>query len=101
MHVEPGTENKVSAIRALGAEVLIAGRSQDDAQREVNRLVGERVMSEIAPFDNLAVIAGQGTLGLEIMEDAPDLSAVLVPLSGGGLISGVALAVKTVNPQRG
>ena len=91
--------NKVQAVEALGAEVRIAGASQDDAQREVDRLVRDKGMTEISPFDDGAVIAGQGTLGLEIMEDAPDLDTVLVPLSGGGLISGVALAVKTLNPR--
>lgn len=91
-------DNKVNAIRALGAEVRIVGDSQDEAQAKVDRLVAGG-MTAIPPFDDAAVIAGQGTLGLEIIEDAPDLDAVLVPLSGGGLISGIALAVKTVNPQ--
>ncbi len=90
--------NKVDAIRALGAEARIVGDSQDEAQQEADRLVAGG-MAAVPPFDDPAVIAGQGTLGLEIMEDAPDLEAVLVPLSGGGLISGIALAVKTVNPQ--
>jgi threonine dehydratase len=92
-------ENKVAAIRALGADIRIVGRSQDDAQREVDRLVAEAGMTAIAPFDNPQVIAGQGTLGLELMEQAPDTAVVLLPLSGGGLISGVALAVKTLNPR--
>jgi threonine dehydratase len=90
--------NKVEAIRALGAETRIVGDSQDEAQQEADRLVAGG-MAAVPPFDDPAVIAGQGTLGLEIMEDAPDLEAVLVPLSGGGLISGIALAVKTVNPH--
>ncbi len=90
-------ENKVRAVEALGAEVRIVGESQDDAQREVDRLSNQ--MTAIPPFDDAAVIAGQGTLGLEMMEDAPDLDTVVVPLSGGGLISGVALAVKTANPE--
>lgn len=92
-------DNKVNAIRALGAEVRIVGTSQDDAQVEVDRLVSEEGMAEIPPFDHEAVIAGQGTLGLEIIEEAPDLETLLVPLSGGGLISGVALAVKTLKPD--
>jgi threonine dehydratase len=90
--------NKVEAIKALGAEVRIVGQSQDDAQREVDRLVAEEAMAMIPPFDDANVIAGQGTLGLELMEQAPDTEAVLVPLSGGGLMAGVALAVKTVSP---
>ena len=92
-------ENKVSAIRALGAEVRIVGQSQDDAQREVDRLVAEAGMTKVPPFDAEAVIAGQGTLGLELMEQAPDTATVLVPLSGGGLIAGVALAAKTISPK--
>lgn len=91
--------NKVEAIEALGATVRIIGRSQDDAQREVDRLVSDAGLVMVAPFDDPAVIAGQGTLGLELMEQAPDTASVLVPLSGGGLIAGVALAVKTVSPQ--
>lgn len=91
-------QNKVRAIEALGAEARIVGNSQDEAQIEVDRLVRDEGMVEVPPFDKAEVIAGQGTIGLEIMEDAPDLDAVLVPLSGGGLIAGVALAVKTKNP---
>ncbi len=91
--------NKVEAVRALGAEVRISGAGQDEAQREVDRLVRDKGMADISPFDDGAVIAGQGTLGLEIIEDAPDLDAVLVPLSGGGLISGIGLAVKTLSPN--
>ena len=92
-------ENKVAAIKALGADARIVGMSQDDAQREVDRLVKAEGMVEVPPFDHEAVIAGQGTLGLEIVEDAPALETLLVPLSGGGLISGVALAVKTLKPE--
>ncbi len=91
--------NKVEAIKALGAEARIIGKSQDDAQLEVDRLVAEDGLVDIPPFDRAEVIAGQGTLGLEIIEDLPDLEAVLVPLSGGGLIAGVALAIKTASPK--
>jgi threonine dehydratase len=91
--------NKVAGIEALGAEVRIIGRSQDDAQLEVDRLVREEGMTALPPFDHADVISGQGTLGLEILEDVPDLGALLVPLSGGGLISGVAVAVKALRPQ--
>jgi threonine dehydratase len=73
--------------------------SQDDAQVEVDRLAAEEGLVDIPPFDRAEVIAGQGTLGLEIIEDAPELDAVLVPLSGGGLIAGVALAIKTLSPK--
>ena len=88
--------NKVEAVRALGAEIRIVGRSQDDAQLEVDRLVNEEGLVEVPPFDHAAVIAGQGTLGLEIVEDLPAVAQVLVPLSGGGLAAGVAAAVKAL-----
>jgi threonine dehydratase len=90
---------KVEGIRALGAEVRIAGRSQDDAQAECLRLVREEGLTEIPPFDDPSVIAGQGTIGLELMESRPDLAAILVPLSGGGLAGGIALAVKAIKPS--
>jgi threonine dehydratase len=90
--------NKVEAVRALGAEARITGRSQDDAQIEVARLVREEGLTEIPPFDHGAVIAGQGTVGLEVVETLPKLDCVLVPLSGGGLASGVAAAVKGRRP---
>jgi len=92
-------ENKIAAIRDLGAEIRIIGRSQDDAQKEVDRLVREGGMVMIPPFDHPAVIAGQGTIGLEMLEDVADLEEVLVPLSGGGLIAGIALAVKSARPE--
>jgi threonine dehydratase len=91
--------NKVEAVRALGAKVRIVGRSQDDAQEEVNRLVRREGLTEVPPFDHPDVIAGQGTLGLEIALAEPDLDLVLVPLSGGGLAAGVAIAVKALRPS--
>jgi threonine dehydratase len=90
--------NKIDAVKALGAEARIVGRSQDDAQDEVARLVREEGLTEVHPFDDPLVIAGQGTLGLEIVEDLPEVALVLVPLSGGGLASGVAAAVKGRRP---
>jgi threonine dehydratase len=90
--------NKVRAIEALGAEARIIGSSQDDAQEEVDRLVRDEGMAMVPPFDMADVIAGQGTLGLEMLEAMPEATAVLVPLSGGGLIAGVGLALKTLNP---
>lgn len=91
-------DNKVSEIRRLGADVRIIGRSQDEAQEEVDRLVSEKGMVMVPPFDHAAVVAGQGTLGLEVMEQAADVETVLVPLSGGGLAAGVAAAVKGRRP---
>ncbi len=85
-------------MRALGAEVRIVGKSQDDAQREVDRLVAEQGVTDIPPFDHPEVIAGQGTIGLELIDDWPELDTVVVPLSGGGLIAGIAAAVKARSP---
>ena len=90
--------NKVEAIRALGAEVRIVGRSQDDAQVEVDRLVAEEGKVMLPPFDHPDIIAGQGTLGLEVLEALPAVETVLVPLSGGGLIAGIALVLKAADP---
>ncbi|UWQ47751.1 hydroxyectoine utilization dehydratase EutB [Leisingera aquaemixtae] len=90
-------QNKVEGIKSHGAEVRITGRSQDDAQVEVDRLVAEG-MTMLPPFDHRDIIAGQSTVALEMLEQAPDLETVLVPLSGGGLISGVAMVMKAVNP---
>lgn len=92
-------ENKVSEIRRLGANVRIVGRSQDQAQVEVDRLVAEEGLVMVPPFDDRAVVAGQGTLGLEIVADMPDVATILVPLSGGGLAAGVAAAVKGRAPK--
>jgi threonine dehydratase len=91
--------NKVEAIRALGADVRIVGASQDEAQVEVDRLVAEDGLTMLPPFDHPDVIAGQGTLGLEVMEALPRTDTLIVPLSGGGLIVGVALAAKTLRPN--
>jgi threonine dehydratase len=90
---------KVDGIRALGADVRIVGRSQDDALAESRKLAREHGLAEISPFDDPLVIAGQGTIGLELLEDRPDLAAILVPLSGGGLAAGVALAAKAIKPS--
>ena len=92
-------ENKVSEIRRLGADVRIVGRSQDEAQLEVDRLVAEEGLVMVPPFDDAAVVAGQGTLGLEIVAAMPDVATVLVPLSGGGLAAGIAAAVKGRAPK--
>ncbi|PWR03431.1 hydroxyectoine utilization dehydratase EutB [Meridianimarinicoccus roseus] len=91
-------QTKIDGIRALGAEVRITGRSQDDALAEARRLVAEEGLAEISPFDDPRVIAGQGTIGLEMLEACPSLATLLVPLSGGGLAAGVALAAKAINP---
>ncbi|MGX1744470.1 hydroxyectoine utilization dehydratase EutB [Bosea sp. NPDC055353] len=91
--------NKIEAIRSLGVEIRIVGRSQDDAQVEVERLVAEQGLTQIPPFDDSDVVAGQGTIGLELIEDLPELACVLIPLSGGGLAAGIAVAVKALRPS--
>src|SRR5690606_9625057 len=91
-------EAKRAGIRALGAEIRICGTSQDEAQDEAARLCAAEGLTEVPPFDHPAVIAGQGTIGLELLEARPDLAAILVPLSGGGLAAGIALAAKAINP---
>lgn len=89
---------KVDGIKALGAEVRTIGVSQDEAQVETDRLVAEEGLAEISPFDDPHVIAGQGTIGLEIMAARPDIETLLIPVSGGGLASGIALAAKAIKP---
>lgn len=90
---------KVDGIKALGAEVRIAGETQDDAEAEYERLIAEEGLVGINPFDDLDVIAGQGTIGIELLEARPDLAAVLIPLSGGGLAGGIAFAAKRMKPE--
>jgi threonine dehydratase len=92
-------QTKIDGIKALGAEVRIVGRNQDDALAESQRLYEAEGLVEISPFDDPHVIAGQGTIGLEMLEMRPDIATILVPLSGGGLAGGVALAAKTINPS--
>ena len=91
--------NKVQAIEALGAEVRRVGRSQDEAFQEVTRLVDEQGMTLIPPFDHPLVASGQGTIGVELLEDQPALDRVIVGLSGGGLLGGVGAAVKAIRPE--
>ncbi|MDX8037350.1 threonine/serine dehydratase [Lentzea sp. BCCO 10_0856] len=88
---------KIEATKALGAEVFIVGITERVERAEA--LVAERGATLIPPFDHPDVIAGQGTIGLEILEDLPDVEAVVVPMSGGGLISGVATAIKSLRPD--
>ncbi len=92
-------QNKLDGIRALGAETRVLGKSQDEAEVEAKRLVAEEGFTMVPPFDHPQVIAGQGTLGLEMLEQVPDVDTVLVQLSGGGLISGIALALKLQKPD--
>jgi threonine dehydratase len=96
-HLVPDT--KVRAIEELGATVRRVGKSQDEAQCEADRLVAEQGCIDIPPFDNPDIIAGQGTIALEILDERPEIETILVPLSGGGLISGIAVAAKAIKPS--
>ena len=90
---------KVDSLKRLGARIEVVGESQDAAGVRCFELEKERGYTVIEPFDDPYVIAGQGTIGLELLEDVPNLADVLVPLSGGGLLSGIGLAIKTNNPK--
>ena len=92
-------QNKVEALRRSGAELVIHGAAQDEADVEARRLRDEQGLAYVSPFDDPLVIAGQGTCGLEIMEEQPDTDVVFAGLSGGGLIAGIGLAVKSINPR--
>lgn len=86
---------KVDAIKRFGAEVLIQGNGQDDAAENCNRLQREEGLTIVKPFDDPHIIAGQGTIGLEILEDLPSVNTAIIPLSGGGLLAGIGLALKS------
>ncbi|MCC7272311.1 MAG: pyridoxal-phosphate dependent enzyme [Alphaproteobacteria bacterium] len=91
--------NKVAAIRALGAELDVGGENQDAAMdRAEGRALAEGLVM-VSPFDDPAIIAGQGTIALEILEDVADAGTIVVPLSGGGLAAGVAVAAKALRPS--
>ncbi len=89
---------KKEAVRAYGAELVTEGVTVENREQLARRIAEERGYAFIHPFDDEAVMAGQGTLGLELMSQTPNLEAVLVPVGGGGLISGVATAVKALDP---
>ncbi len=88
-------ENKLTPIRELGAELVMGGKTYDEAAEHAEALRKARALTMVHPFDDPMVIAGQGTIGLELLEDFPEIDTVIVPLSGGGLISGIGLALKT------
>ena len=90
---------KVTATREFGAEVLLHGANYDESHAEAVRLCAEQQLTFIHPFDDAGVMAGQGTIGLELLEQVPQLEAVVVPIGGGGLIGGVACAIKELRPE--
>ncbi len=91
--------SKVEATKGFGAEVCLVPGVYDDAYNKALQLRDEKGYTFIHPFDDENVIAGQGTIGLELLEQLPDMDAVVVPIGGGGLISGVAFAIKSLNPN--
>ncbi|MBI2895239.1 MAG: threonine ammonia-lyase [Deltaproteobacteria bacterium] len=90
---------KVSRTRDFGANVVLSGATYDDASAEAARLAREESLELVHPFDDLAVMAGQGTMGLEILEQNPYVDVVVVSIGGGGLVAGVAVALKETNPK--
>lgn len=90
---------KVEAVRALDVEVVVEGDDQMEAMDVALGLAEQRGLAMILPFDDRHVIAGQGTIGLELLEQCPELDTIIVPVSGGGLASGVAMAVKSLRPE--
>src|SRR5258708_23505626 len=94
-----GTQSKVDATRAYGAEVVQHGMIWDEANEKAKQLTVERGLTYIHPFDDIQLITGQGTLGLEVYEDFPQMDVAVVPIGGGGLISGVSMALKARNPK--
>jgi threonine dehydratase len=90
---------KVSATRGYGGDVVLHGANYDEAYEEALRLSAQERLTFVHAFDDDAVIAGQGTLGLELLEQHPDLEAVVVPIGGGGLIGGIGCALKGTNPR--
>src|SRR5437867_3447304 len=90
---------KVSATKGYGADVVLHGANYDEACEEAVRRSEQFGMTFIHPFDDEVVMAGQGTMGLEILDQVPDVEAVIAPIGGGGLISGVACAIKETNPR--
>lgn len=90
--------HKIAAMRALGAEVVVHGAIQDEAEAYAQQLETAEGLTLISAFDDPAIIAGQGTIGLEILEELPQVATVVVPLSGGGLLGGIGVALKAADP---
>lgn len=96
---ENATPAKVAATRGYGAEVVLHGTIWDEANEKAKELVREQGLTYVHPFDDAELIAGQGTLGLEIVQDWPSVDAIVVPIGGGGLISGVSMVARSFNPK--
>jgi threonine dehydratase len=90
---------KMEATQGLGAEIVLVGPASDERIAKAEELEQERGLIPVPPYNDEKIIAGQGTIGLEILEDLPDVELVVVPVGGGGLISGIATAIKESRPQ--
>eukprot|EP01037_Dinobryon_pediforme_P015978 gene15978-16145_t len=90
---------KIQHTRNFGAEVILEGETYDDANAFAQTLCAERGLTFVHPFNDLEVMAGQGTVALEMLEDVPDLDILPIPIGGGGLIAGMAMAAKTMKPD--
>lgn len=91
---EGAARTKIASVEALGARIVISGRNYDDAARVAHAIEEEEGLTYVHSFDDPHIIAGQGTIGLEILEDLPDVDLVVAPIGGGGLISGLGVALK-------
>jgi threonine dehydratase len=101
--VMPGNapKNKLEATAALGAQIITVGPGSEERRLRAEELAAEHGYAIVPPYNDEKIIAGQGTVGLEILEDLPNLETVLVPVGGGGLISGISAAIKLSNPKLG
>jgi threonine dehydratase len=90
---------KVDGCKSYGAEIIMAGTTSLDRQKKAEEVAAERGMTMIPPFDHREILIGQGTMGLEILEQCPDLGTIVVPVGGGGMASGVAAAIKLSKPS--
>lgn len=89
---------RAEMIKALGAEVSVKGHSQDEAEKNYQQLMEARGLISVVPFDDPMIIAGQGTIALEILSKLPDTDVLMIQLSGGGLLAGIAMVAKSINP---
>jgi threonine dehydratase len=96
---EKANPHKTALLKKLGAEIVNHGTTSDSRQQKVDQLSAEHGYNQVHPFADPVLVAGQGTVGLEILEDLPDVDEVYVPIGGGGLISGIAVAIKEQRPQ--
>ena len=96
---ENAVKEKVEAIESYGADIVKYGKDYDEAYSKALEIQKEAGATFVHPFEDPFIVAGQGTVGLELLEDVPDLNAIIVPVGGGGLISGISIAAKTLNPK--